>query len=439
MLLCSAVRALLRRLPATLLVLGAAAATAAPAAAYDTTALAATIAREMRLAGSSSGAYVKDLDTGQELFALRAGTPRVPASVEKLYTTSTTLLKLGPLATLATAAVSAGTIDDAGVLHGNLVLVGGGDPFFGAEAAARLARAVRATGIARIDGAVVGDETAFDRLRSGCCASYDSDLGGVLSSLAFDRGIAGGRAQLHAGRYAAARFAELLRVAGVPSSAKARAGSAPRGAATIAAVDSMDVRTLIRFVNVPSNNFAAEMLLKGLGARYGGRGSTRAGAAVVRRTLAAIGVRPRVSDGSGLSRKDRTTPRDVVRLLDRMDEPDVAGVFRASLAMAGRTGTVKARMRGTAAERRCRVKTGTLRAVSALAGYCRTASGRNIAFALLMNRVSSYARAHAIQDAIAAAIAGVAGVPATATAPASPAAGSTPPATPAATGGASPP
>jgi D-alanyl-D-alanine carboxypeptidase/D-alanyl-D-alanine-endopeptidase (penicillin-binding protein 4) len=408
----------MRRLAATLLVLSAAATAAAPAAAYDATALKATIAREMALASPSSSAYVQDLDSGQELFSLRAGTPRVPASVEKLYTTSTTLLRFGPLATLATSAVSAGEVDDAGVLHGDLVLVGGGDPFFGAQSAAKLARAVRATGIERIDGAVVGDESEFDRLRSGCCESYDSDLGGVLSSLAFDRGIAGGRAQLGAARFAATRFAELLRVAGVPSSAKAHAGSAPSGAATLAAVDSMDVRTLIRFVNVPSNNFAAEMLLKGLGARYGARGSTRAGAAVVRTTLDDIGVRPHVSDGSGLSRKDRTTPRDVVRLLARMDKPDVAGVFRASLAIAGRTGTVKARMRGTAAEQRCRVKTGTLRAVSALAGYCRTVSGRNIAFALLMNRVFSYVGAHAIQDKIAASIASLDGAPAATTPPA---------------------
>ncbi len=402
---------------ATLLALTAALAGAAPAPAYDATQLNATIAHEMRLASPSSSAYVQDLDSGQELFALRAGTARVPASVEKLYTTSTTLLKLGPLATLATSAVSSATVGG-GVLHGDLVLVGGGDPFFGAAAASRLARAVRATGITRIDGAVVGDESAFDRLRSGCCTRYDSDLGGVLSSLAFDRGIAGGRAQLGAARFAASRFAELLRAAGVRSSGTPHGGRAARGATTIAAVDSMDVRNLIRFVNVPSNNFAAEMLLKGLGARYGANGSTRAGAAVVRTTLDEIGVRPHVADGSGLSRKDRTTPRDVVRLLARMDQPDVAGVFRASLAVAGRTGTVKRRMRGTAAEQRCRVKTGTLRAVSALAGYCRTVSGRNIAFALLMNRVTSYVSAHAAQDAIAAAIARLDGAPAAVPGPA---------------------
>jgi D-alanyl-D-alanine carboxypeptidase/D-alanyl-D-alanine-endopeptidase (penicillin-binding protein 4) len=393
------------RLLATLLALAATAAGAAPAAAYDAAALKTALAREMARASPSSSAYVRDLTSGRELYALRATTARVPASVEKLYTTATALLRLGPLATLDTRAVSDGALDAGGVLHGDLVLVGGGDPFFGSAEATQLARAVKAGGVRRIDGAVVGDESAFDRLRSGCCSGYDPDLGGVLSALAYDRGWHAGALQLDAARFAAGRFAAQLRAIGVRSSGTPHAGSAPAAAGEIARQSSMDVRTLIRFVNVPSNNFAAEMLLKALGSRYGAAGSTRAGAAVVRATVARLALRPQVSDGSGLSRSDRTTPRDVVGLLGRMAQPEIGDTFRGSLAIAGETGTVKARMRGTAAFRRCRVKTGTLRAVSALAGYCHTRGGDDVAFALLMNRVTSFAGAHAIQDRIAAAIA----------------------------------
>jgi serine-type D-Ala-D-Ala carboxypeptidase/endopeptidase (penicillin-binding protein 4) len=402
----------MRRLLATLLALAAPAAWAAPVFAYDAVDLRGTLTREMRLASPASSAYVRDLDSGRQLFALRASSARVPASVEKLYTTATALLRLGPRATLDTRAVSAAEVDAGGVLRGNLVLVGGGDPFFGDEAAARLARAVRAAGITRIDGAVVGDESGFDGRRSGCCSGYDPDLGGVLSALAYDGGIFAGSAQLDAARFAAQRFAEQLRAAGVRSAQPARAGSAADGAVAVAVSPSLDVRTLIRFINVPSNNFAAEMLLKTLGARYGERGSTGGGAAVVRATLDDIGLRPRVADGSGLSRSDRTTPRDVVGLLGRMDHPDIGGAFRSSLAIAGETGTVKRRMRGSAAFHRCRLKTGTLRTVSALAGYCRTRGGHDVGFALLMNGVASLASAHAIQDRIAAAIARFDGDPA---------------------------
>lgn len=401
----------MRRLLAALLALAAITSATPAAQAYDTTDLRRTLAHEMRRASAASGLYVRDLDSHRRLYSRRATSSRVPASVEKLYTTSTALLKLGPNATLDTAAVTGGSVGG-GVLRGDLVLVGAGDPEFGPQTAARLARRVRATGITRITGAVVGDESVFDKRRSGSGPGYDFDLGGVLSGLAYGGSIFRGRAQLGAGRFAAARFAALLRGAGVRSSKSPRAGSAPADANTIAVVASPKVRTLIRHTNVPSNNFAAEMLLKTLGARYGGGGSTSRGARVVRRTLDDIAVRPHIVDGSGLSHHDRTTPRDVVRLLDRMDRPDVRGTFRSSLAIAGRTGTVRRRLRGTPAYRSCRLKTGTLRGVSSLAGYCRARGGRNIAFAVLMNRVSSTAAAHTIQDRIAAAIARLQGAPA---------------------------
>lgn len=394
----------MRRVIATLLALGAVAAGAPPAAAYDVADLRGTLAREMRAASPSSGAYVLDLDSGTELFALRPATPRMPASVEKLYTTATALLRMGPDATFDTRAVSDGALDAGGVLRGDLVLVGGGDPFFGDTAAARLARAVKAAGVRRIAGAVVGDETGFDRRRSGCCAGYDRDVGGVLSALAYDRGVDRGALRLDAARFAASRFAARLRAVGVRSGGAPRAGSAPAAAGELASEPSMPLRELIRFINVPSNNFAAEMLLKALGERYRDSGTTRSGAAVVRETMTGLGVRPRIADGSGLSRSDRTSPRDVVRLLERMDDADVAAAFRASLALAGRTGTVKTRMRRTAAASRCRVKTGTLRDVSALAGYCRTVGGRDVAFALLFNRARTWVEKPR-EDRIASAIA----------------------------------
>jgi D-alanyl-D-alanine carboxypeptidase/D-alanyl-D-alanine-endopeptidase (penicillin-binding protein 4) len=395
----------MRRLFATLLAVAATLAGAAPALAFSEADLRVKLTREMRLAGPTTGAYVRDLDTGEELYALRENVPRMPASVQKLYTTASALLRLGPSATLDTTAVTDANalVDSFGVLHGDLVLVGGGDPFFGDTEAAALARAVRAAGVRRIDGSVLGDESRFDARRSGRAPGYDPELGGVLSALAYDRGIFRGRARLDAGRFAAARFAAQLRALGVRASGASRAGAAPATARTIAAVTSRNVGELARFINVPSNNFAAEMLLKNLGARYGGAGSTSAGAGVARATLNDFGVRPRIADASGLSREDHTTPREVVRLLERMHGQDVAQAFRASLAVPGSTGTVKRRMRHTPAQR-CRVKTGTLRDVSALAGYCAAAGGRNLAFAMLFNRVNISA-AQPILDRMATAIA----------------------------------
>jgi D-alanyl-D-alanine carboxypeptidase/D-alanyl-D-alanine-endopeptidase (penicillin-binding protein 4) len=146
------------------------------------------------------------------------------------------------------------------------------------------------------------------------------------------------------------------------------------------------------------------MLFRQLGARYRDEGTLATGADVVRDTLDDFGVRPKIVDGSGLSRSNRATPRQVVRLLERMHNQDIAQTFRESLAVAGVTGTVKARMRSTAAAGRCDVKTGTLRLVSALAGYCRTADGRDIGFALMFNKANIHA-AKARENRITVAIA----------------------------------
>ena len=379
---------------------------AAPAAAISESGLKSVIAREMDRAPSASGAYVRDMDTGAVLYTRRANAVRIPASLEKLFTTSAALVRLGPPATLTTRAVIApdAVVEPGGTLRGDLVLVGGGDPFFGDESATELAKAIRAAGIRRIVGSVVGDESAFDQRRASCCAGYDPDLGGVLSALAYDRGIYRGRVRLDAARFAAARFAMRLKSAGVTRTGRSRAGEAPEHAKTVAFVASRSVGELARYINVPSNNFAAEMLFRELGARYRERGTRAAGAAVVRDTLDRLGVRPKIVDGSGLSRSNRATPREVVRLLEHMHDDEFAETFRGSLAVIGVSGTVKARMRGTAAAGRCDVKTGTLRRVSALAGYCRTADGRDIGFALMSNKANTYA-AKAREDRIVAAIA----------------------------------
>jgi D-alanyl-D-alanine carboxypeptidase/D-alanyl-D-alanine-endopeptidase (penicillin-binding protein 4) len=111
-----------------------------------------------------------------------------------------------------------------------------------------------------------------------------------------------------------------------------------------------------------------------------------------------------VVDGSGLSRANRTTPRQVVTLLDHMASEAAGPAFETSLAVAGRNGTLDGRMRRSAARDRCKAKTGTLRDVSALAGYCQTTAGARVAFAILMNGVSPYG-ARRLQDRMLGALA----------------------------------
>ena len=407
-------RALPRRrpvLPAALVALVFVLVGAAPASAVDRAGLRTTLAKLHARLGSSAGAYVVDLGTEQPLYAHRENLALAPASNEKLFVTAAALLRFGADGTLTTTLEPApgATIDADGVLHGDLYLVGGGDPTLGDPGLEDLARQLADAGITRIDGAIRGDESFFDALRGGPDSGWrpDYDLGGWLSALAWRHGRAtpGGPALA-----AATRLAALVKADDITYALKPRTGTltVPFGAAQapqpLATLSSPPMRSLIAATNVPSENFYAEMLAKALGARFGAGGSTSAGLAVVGDQLGTFGVHPRLVDGSGLARSNRTTARQVVRLLDRMQAQDQASSWLASLPVAGKTGTLRKRMRRTAAAGRCRAKTGTLIGVSALSGYCTTTGGDNVAFSFLENRVCSSC-AKNVEDRMVAAIA----------------------------------
>jgi serine-type D-Ala-D-Ala carboxypeptidase/endopeptidase (penicillin-binding protein 4) len=364
--------------------------------------------RQMRHAGTGSGAFVVDLDTGKELYNRAADIARIPASVNKLYTTAAALGRFGPDGQLVTDVLGTAQPDAFGVLKGNLYLRGGGDPTFGRSEARRLARVLAGSGLTEITGRVVGDESRFDPLRGGPASGFATSVWvGPLSALTFNRGLTVGRRasfQRRPAAYAAEQFERALERAGVDVNRRARAGLTPVDAELLGEWASPPMADLVAQTNRPSDNFMAETLVKALGAEFAASGSTAAGTGVIRTFASDYGAKPRVVDGSGLSRRNATTPRDVVELLEGVDDSDVAEEFERSLAVAGRSGTLSKRMRRTAARGRCRAKTGTLNGVSALAGYCDARAGARLAFAFLMNGVTVLG-AHPLQDRMTAALA----------------------------------
>jgi serine-type D-Ala-D-Ala carboxypeptidase/endopeptidase (penicillin-binding protein 4) len=375
----------------------------------------------LRAAGPLSGAYVADLTTGQTLFSASARTGRLPASVEKLYTTSTALLRFGPNATLTTSILGRGTLSPSGTWNGTLYIRGGGDPTFGSQGFDQsnygggatiqrlVANLLHATGIRAVRGNVVGDESKFDSLRGTPATGYQASgfVEGELSAIAYDKGFSdlnGTSFALHPALTAAANLIATLRDAGVnvPKGTHISAGVTPASAKLLSDVHSPRMATLIALTNTPSDNFFAEMLLKDLGAQFGAGGTTADGAAVVRAQLAhSFGIYPQLDDGSGLSYDDLTTPIQVVTLLAHMA---TNADFVDSLAVAGETGTLQDEMNGTIAAGRCRGKPGTLSAVSNLVGYCQARDGHTLAFAFLMNSIDPDV-AHPIQDGMAVALA----------------------------------
>ena len=427
---------MLRALTAVVAVL----AVLAPAANAATT-IESRLSRAMAGAGGSSGAYFMDAETDERLFSRRGATRRSLASNTKIFTSAALLGRLGPDATLATTLVGTGKLRSSGRWDGNLYLRGGGDPTFGSRAFNRgygsrahveaIAKALRRAGFKRVTGHVYGDETLFDSRRGGPESGYrTSPYVGPISGLNFNHGLGRSGFLPSPARYAAERLDTALERRGIKVRAKPGVRRAPDKSVLITEVRSPTVERLLRLQNKPSDNLFAEMLLKGLpfmradGGPYRaaeaplpviptpdaptapralplpGPGTTRSGARAAMRFARKLGSKPRLVDGSGMSRANRASPKSVVRLLDRMrDRPDFAS-FYGSLPIAGRDGTLDNRMRRGSARGRCRAKTGTLSGVSALSGYCRTRGGRLVVFSILMNGVGTYS-ARAIQDRMA--------------------------------------
>jgi D-alanyl-D-alanine carboxypeptidase/D-alanyl-D-alanine-endopeptidase (penicillin-binding protein 4) len=371
--------------------------------------------------GSASGLLVLDADTGQTVCARAANRRRSLASNMKLFTTATALARVGPTTRIPTRVMSKGELDGRGILHGDLYLVGGGDPALGTPSfydrykagvgtpLPALATRVWAAGIRVVTGRLYADDTIFDRLRGVADSGYaTSPYIGPLSGLAFDSGYSGPSLSGFSSdpaKLAASTLAGILRKRGMRIRPRVALGKAPRGAARVAVVRSPEMTRLVDLTNVYSDNFFAEMLLKLLGARFGDGGTTAGGAAVVEAFASGHGSSVHAVDGSGLTRSNRASPAAVVHLLQSMRSTPVGEELIQDMALTGHEGTVDDRMRGTAAYGRCRTKTGTLTGVSNLSGYCFNRDGKTMIFSILMGSVSNLSLAHREQDRIAGAIA----------------------------------
>ena len=239
------------------------------------------LAREMNRTSQFSGAYVVDLGSGQEIYAAKPDVDRMPASVEKLYTTAGALLRYGPEGRLTTEVLADALPDETGTLTGNLAIRGGGDPTLSAAALSQLAGQIAQGGLKRVTGRVIGDESAFDAFRGVPSSNFrlTSEVG-PLSALSYNRGRTGQSRpyyQASPARFAAQAFEQALERRGVKIAGSARSGLAPTGMTPFSEWTSPPIAGIVRSMNQPSDNYIAEMLSKGLGSQFGGEGSTRGG------------------------------------------------------------------------------------------------------------------------------------------------------------------
>ncbi|RKR89597.1 D-alanyl-D-alanine carboxypeptidase/D-alanyl-D-alanine-endopeptidase (penicillin-binding protein 4) [Micromonospora pisi] len=392
--------------------------------------------------GSSVHVAVLDVATGEQLYGQGQDTPTVPASTTKLVTAATVLAARGPAYRIPTRVV-------AGATPGEVVIVGGGDPTLAINATGIYPGAGRLDDLAAkvkqaLGGTAPTKVTVDSSLFSGPVygPGWDADIptGGFaapITALMTDGGRIDPKDNIKgAERYekpdvAAGRlFAKALGLptATVNAVAKGTAPAAPPDAtgasaspgATIAPgtelgrIDSPPLVRLVEFMLADSDNVVAEALARQVALARQQPASFDGAAAAMDTVVGELGLdanQTAVSDGSGLSRRNRISPAlltDVLGLAADGSKPELAGIF-AGLPVAGWSGTLTERFASPAAVAALgavRAKTGTLSEVNAISGTVTTAQGRLLAFAVLADRVpSGPEQAGSALDKIAAALA----------------------------------
>jgi serine-type D-Ala-D-Ala carboxypeptidase/endopeptidase (penicillin-binding protein 4) len=335
--------------------------------------------------------------------------PVIPASTMKLLTGVAALTQLDPQSRLRTPVLATAGPGPDGVVHGDLWLVGGGDPTLGTiPYAAHFRRQPRlinpmevladrlvAAGVRHVTGRIVGDDGRHDRQRyvdTWPSRFVAGNQTGPLSALTVNDAFAAWGATTapfaDPAQGGAGVLDALLRERGVAIGGPPASGSVAPGAIELAALDSPTIEELVASMLLDSDNTTAELLLRELGLQVHGQATTDAGRRVVHDTLARLGLPltgVHVADGSGLDPTNRVTCRLLVEVLTAV--PGIQDALLRALPVAAQTGTLYQRFLDTPVAGRLRAKTGSIRGVASLAGQVDGADGRTLTFAYVLNAV----------------------------------------------------
>lgn len=426
------------------------------------------------------GAKVVAADSGKVIFEHNSQKLFSPASNSKLYTVALALDRLGGEYRFKTSLYSTAKPDASGVLNGDLLVFGRGDPGINARlhnndiyaALEPLIAALTNAGVRDIRGDLIGDDSFFHGPPYGSGWAWDdpeSYYGAEISALTINDNAVqvsikpgpkagepcgltlfpattyitfsnrtetvtnGSRRTIHFYRplnenviYVTGKipldnpgynddvtvhdpaglfvwfFKEALIRRGIQVAGKVRTtGWLDRQAAPIeklveiGSVQSSPLADISREIMKPSQNLYTDLLLAHVGEKYrtaempSSETSEDLGIRELNKFLADAGVKKGdvfFEEGSGLSRNNLTTPNATVALLQFMSRHKYGDAYLNALPIAGVDGTLRNRMKGTAAANNVRAKTGTLRWANSLSGYVTTAAGERLIFSIMLNR-----------------------------------------------------
>jgi D-alanyl-D-alanine carboxypeptidase len=375
------------------------------------TAAAPVTAEPVRIRAAARPAWMKDIDAaignrpvsvavganGEQWYGHLGWVGRPPASNEKLLLSMALYDRYAPWKTILTEAEAPSKPGRRGVIHGNLWIVGHGDPEIDRPQIRYLARAIVKAGVRSIRGSVIGSTGPFSRdwWAKGWKDYFPQDYVPMPTALTFRQNTVNGVHIRDAERRAAIRLSAQLEKRGVSVRGKPRMDRPSGGLVRIAAIHSDHLRSVIRRMDLRSRNFYAEVLGKRIGFDESGHGTIAAGARAIDRFTDRHGQDFTLYDASGLSYANRATANGILDLLWVAGDSPWGTILRASLPMGGQ-GTLEGRFGSLV----IRAKTGTLDDASALSGWVRLkASGRWVEFSILSSGFNEWT-AKTIEDKI---------------------------------------
>ena len=338
---------------------------------------------------SQVGFMIYDLTADSVLYQYNQRHTLRPASNMKLVTAIAALDRLGAKHQLRTSLYYTG-VRDSCTLRGDLYCVGGMDPLFDTDDLEAFVEGVRCLGVDTIRGRIVADKTMKDADQLGWGWCWDDD-NPVLSPLLIGRKD-----------NFTERFAQALRKAGITVDVQLSEGRLPAGATYIVACVH-NVGNVLPKMMKDSDNLYAESLFYQLAATSGARpASAKHARQVVVKLIEKLGLPSsayHIADGSGLSLYNYLSPELEVALLRyAWSKESIRKPLYVSLPIAGRDGTLSKRMKRTVAEGNVHAKTGTLKGVTTLAGYCTAANGHMLCFAIMNQGVLKTSNGRDFQD-----------------------------------------
>lgn len=356
---------------------------------------------------SQLGLMVYDLDADSAIFCYNERQTLRPASTMKVITAVAALDKLGGGYQFKTDLCYTGEVKGR-MLCGDIYCVGGFDPGFNNDDLNAFVESIRRMGIDTIMGGIYADKTMKDSATLGEGWCWDDD-NPCLSPLLVGRK-----------NNFVERLARKLTDDGVAIIDKDSADRAyrflsgsfncdrrkPQGAFSVISRFHTIEQVLMKMLK-ESDNLYAESMFYQIAASSGSRPATAKHArSVINRLITKLGLNPeryQVADGSGLSLYNYVSAELEVRMLRyAFRNENIFPHLYHALPVAGVDGTLKSRMRGTAAYGNVRAKTGTLTGISSLAGYCTASNGHRLCFAIINQGIMHNHNGKNFQDKVCA-------------------------------------